>query len=570
VYGTNRFSGKAFAILLMSASVSSVQAVVQTPSRAGQNTPSVCNVRDYGAAGDDKTLDTLAISKAIEACAQAGGGVVVFPPGRYVSGTFELRGNITLSLDAGAVIVGSRNLEDYGKIADYGFGRDYGVNSTGEGFKVGIIVARNLKNVAIVGRGAIDGGGDGFMDLTVAHVSQDFDAQYTRQGKAFLDAMYDTEFGPVQPKMKGEGRPGTMVVFWKCQNTLIRDVTLQNAPNWALHFQDSQNIVMNGVHILNSLLIPNDDGMDCIGCRHVHVSDCDIQAGDDDFAFVNSEDVNVANCSLISRSSAIRLESTRYSTFQNLSIHSNRGIGIYHLAGESTEHVLFSDIAIETKLITGHWWGKAEPIYIAVSPAKPGQASGYLRDLRFSNITGTAESGIIIYGSKGGAVRDLHFDHIKLRITAPPARISESVGGNFDLRWTATSLSNAIFKHEVPGMYCQYVEGLRIDDFELEWGEDLPPSFSNGIECENFRDLEIDGFSGRQARASSQDAVIALKHGQGVTIRNSTATAGTGTFLSLSGVSQERLFVNNDLGAAKRAMRPANSGFKIYGNILPR
>jgi hypothetical protein len=190
--------------------------------------------------------------------------------------------------------------------------------------------------------------------------------------------------------------------------------------------------------------------------------------------------------------------------------------------------------------------------------------------LRFSNITGTAESGIIIYGSKGGAVRDLHFDHIKLRITAPPARISESVGGNFDLRWTATSLSNAIFKHEVPGMYCQYVEGLRIDDFELEWGEDLPPSFSNGIECENFRDLEIDGFSGRQARASSQDAVIALKHGQGVTIRNSTATAGTGTFLSLSGVSQERLFVNNDLGAAKRAMRPANSGFKIYGNILPR
>jgi polygalacturonase len=123
----------------MSASVSSVQAVVQTPSRAGQNTPSVCNVRDYGAAGDDKTLDTLAISKAIEACAQAGGGVVVFPPGRYVSGTFELRGNITLSLDAGAVIVGSRNLEDYGKIADYGFGRDYGVNSTGEGFKVGII-----------------------------------------------------------------------------------------------------------------------------------------------------------------------------------------------------------------------------------------------------------------------------------------------------------------------------------------------------------------------------------------------------------------------------------------------
>jgi hypothetical protein len=118
-------------------------------------------------------------------------------------------------------------------------------------------------------------------------------------------------------------------------------------------------------------------------------------------------------------------------------------------------------------------------------------------------------------------------------------------------------------------MYCQYVEGLHIHDFELEWGEGLPSYFSNGMECENFRDLEIDGFSGRQARASSPDALIALKQGQGVSIRNSTATEGTGTFLALSGVRQERLFVNNDLGAAKRAMLPANLDFKFSGNLLP-
>jgi polygalacturonase len=178
VRGTNSWlSGKVFAIFWVSGSLASVPAAVQTPPHAGQNTPSVCNVRDYGAVGDDQTLDTHAISKAIEACAQAGGGVVVFPPGRYVTRTFELRSNITLFLDGGAVIVGSRNLEDYGKADDYGFGRDYGVNSTGEGFKVGIIIARNLQNVAIVGRGAIDGGGDGFMDLTVAHFSYDFDPQ---------------------------------------------------------------------------------------------------------------------------------------------------------------------------------------------------------------------------------------------------------------------------------------------------------------------------------------------------------------------------------------------------------
>jgi len=563
----------------MRASASSILlafGLLASPARATQDlphpdsiSPSICNVRAYGAVGDGNTLDTSAISKAIEACAQAGGGVVTFPPGRYRSGTFELRSNITLYLEAGAVIAGSKNLADYGGIADYGFARDYGKNSTGEGFRVGIIVARNVENVAILGRGAIDGSGDDFMDFGVAHVTLDFDAQSTRQGKAFLDAMYDTQVGPVEPKGHGEGRPGTMVIFRNCQNVTIQGVTLDNAPNWTLHFQDSQKIVVNGVHISSSLLIPNDDGMDCIGCKAVHVSDCDIESGDDDFAFFNSEDVNVTNCSLVSRSSAIRVESTRFATFDNLSIHSNRGIGIYYRPGEFTEHLLFSGITMETHLITGHWWGKAEPIYIAVAPAGGKQSSGGLRDIVFSNITGTAESGIVIYGTKDDAIKDLDFRHIKLRIVSPSPKISAAVGGNFDLRWTATSLSNAIFKHDIPGIYCQYVDGFRIHDARIEWGDGLPSYFSEAIECNNFQGLDIDGFVGRQAQLSSQDSAIDLKQGEGVSIRNSTATQGVGTFVSLSGITEERLFVNNDLGRAHRALRPATSEFKMYGNILP-
>jgi hypothetical protein len=559
----------AWSILLVFGLLAGSTGETQTLPHSDAMSPSLCNVRAYGAVGDGNTLDTSAISKAIEACAQAGGGVVAFPPGRYLSGTFELRSNITLYLEAGAVIAGSKNLGDYGGIADYGFARDYGKNSTGEGFRLGIILARNVQNVAILGRGAIDGSGDDFMDFGVAHVTLDFDAQSTRQGKAFLDAMYDTQVGPVEPKGKGEGRPGTMVIFRNCQNVAIRDVTLENAPNWTLHFQDSQEIVVNGVHILSSLLIPNDDGMDCIGCKAVHVSDCDIQSGDDDFAFFNSEDVNVTNCSLVSRSSAIRVENTRFGTFDNLSIHSNRGIGIYYRPGESTEHLLFSGITMETHLITGHWWGKAEPIYIAVGPATVKQSSGRLKDVVFSNIIGTAEGGIVVYGSKENPIMDLDFRDIKLRIVSPPPKISAAVGGNFDLRWTATSLSNAIFKHDIPGIYCQYVNDFRIHDVRIDWGEGLPPYFSDAIECNNFHGLDIDGFVGRQAQLSSQDPAIDLKQGEWVSIRNSTATKGAGTFVSLLGVTRERLFVNNDLGEANRALRPPTSEFKMFGNILP-
>jgi len=87
------------------------------------------------------------------------------PPGTYLSGTVELLSNVTLELQAGAVLQASPNVRDYGSISEYGFGRNYGVDSSGEGFRVGLIVARKAHNIAITGRGTIDGNGDSFFDL---------------------------------------------------------------------------------------------------------------------------------------------------------------------------------------------------------------------------------------------------------------------------------------------------------------------------------------------------------------------------------------------------------------------
>src|SRR5215216_5748625 len=71
----------------------------------------VFNVRDHGAAGDGKTHDTAALNKAVEACAAAGGGQVLFPAGKYLTGTVHLKSNVTLLLDAGAEIVGTPDLD---------------------------------------------------------------------------------------------------------------------------------------------------------------------------------------------------------------------------------------------------------------------------------------------------------------------------------------------------------------------------------------------------------------------------------------------------------------------------
>ena len=68
---------------------------------------------DYGAAGDGRKLDTASLNAAIEACAKAGGGRVYVPPGRYLTGTVQLRSHVTLELEAGATILGSENPDDY-------------------------------------------------------------------------------------------------------------------------------------------------------------------------------------------------------------------------------------------------------------------------------------------------------------------------------------------------------------------------------------------------------------------------------------------------------------------------
>src|SRR5690348_18165686 len=70
----------------------------------------------FGAVGDGKALDSPAINAAIDACTKAGGGLVYLRPGTYSSGTIILKSNVVLYLEAGAVLLGSADLSDYGDV----------------------------------------------------------------------------------------------------------------------------------------------------------------------------------------------------------------------------------------------------------------------------------------------------------------------------------------------------------------------------------------------------------------------------------------------------------------------
>jgi len=521
-----------------------------------------CDVRAYGAKGDGSTLDTPGVNNAITACMKLGGGTIYFPPGRYVVGTIQLFSHLHLLLDSGAVVMASHDIRQYLPNSTFGFSYHYGVDLTGEGTLLGMFVAKNAEDITIDGPGEIDGQGDAFMVFKTAHGGLDYDSHFVRNPEKFEAAMATTEYGPVEPNH----RPGTMIVFYHCVNIRVHGVTLRGAPNWTLHFQDVEGGSISDIQILNNVRIPNNDGIDCMMCRHVRIANCNIETGDDGFAIVGSEHVNVSNCSIASRSAAIRLESTKLSTFTGISMDANRGIAVFANGypgqeNRATEDVTFSDIVIRTRLISGHWWGKAEPIYIAVQPCSTGLPCGVrVKNVIFSNITAEAENGVLLIGGEGSPIAGVELRGVRLHMLTPPAAMAEGVGGNLDLRWTSTRPQDGIVKSEIPALMARKVDGLQLRDVQVDWASSLPDYYSEGIRVEDFKDLTIDGFAGRQAHVASGSA-IALQNGSGVSVTNSRAASGTQTFLQLENVQQRRVFVNYDIRSAAKFIVPSSQRF---------
>ena len=433
---------------------------------------------------------------------------------------------------------------------------------------LGMLIAKNAEDVSIDGGGEIDGQSDSFMGMKISHGGNDYDQQYTRSPEKFQAAMVTVEYGPVEPS----NRPGTLIVFYHCANVRVHGITLRSAPNWTLHLQDVEGASISDIQILNDARVPNNDGIDCMMCRHVRISDCTIQTGDDGLAIVRSEQVTVSNCSISSRSAAIRLESTKLSTFTGLSMDTNRGIAVFANGYEGqenrpTEDVTFSDIVMRTRLIPGGWWGKAEPIYIAVQPCTKGTSCGVrVRNVVFNNITAEAENGALLWGGEGTPITGVELNGVRLHMIAPKADLADAIGGNLDLRWTSTRREDGIVKSEIPAFYAKKVSGLRLRDVQVDWATAMPEYDSDGIRVEEFKDLEIDGFSGRQAQSAADSratAAILLEDGTGVSIINSRAQEGTGTFLRMNRVEDRRVFANYDVGEATQVISPAGKTFRI-------
>ena len=214
------------------------------------------NIRDFGASGDGKTLDTAAVQAAIDACHKKGGGTVLVPAGAFVIGTIEMKSNVTLHVGAEGKLLGSADGKQYYAADAIPLRGD----STLEDGNVGLIFAINAENITIEGPGTIDGQGAQFRSLRP---------------------------GIPPPSGRGDDDRPYHLLFYRCRNLRVRDIFLVASAYHSIRVIESSFFWADRVRIYNRVNA-NNDGFHFISSEYVHVSNCDVQSQDDACALFGS------------------------------------------------------------------------------------------------------------------------------------------------------------------------------------------------------------------------------------------------------------------------------------------
>lgn len=254
-------------------------------------------ITQSGARGDGKTVNTLAIQKTIDKASAAGGGKVIVPAGRFVTGPVQLKNNVELHLAEDAFLLGSTNRFDYGKESP-----------------APLVSAYKQKNISITGKGEIDGRGRLLIKNILALL---------REG-----LIEDEQWLIKRPTEKN--RP-IMIGIVECDKVTVKGVTFRNAANWVQDYSRCTNVVIDSITV-ESTEYWNNDGIDIVNCKDVRITNCDVDAADDAICLKSEgvagtcENVYVENCRLRSSANAFKLGTGSHGGFRNITV---RNLTVY-------------------------------------------------------------------------------------------------------------------------------------------------------------------------------------------------------------------------------------------------
>jgi hypothetical protein len=514
----------------------------------------IYNVREFGAKGDGKTVDTAAVQAAIDACHRDQGGVVLVPAGDFVVGTLTLRSNLTLRLAAQGRLLGSDKAEDYHA--------GEGV-PPGNGNKV-LLSAADCQNIIIEGPGTIDGRGRTF---------------FTGKGDGTSpQAVRNQDKDSVKPNVD---RPH-LVIFSRCENIRMKDVFLTESGYHCVRILNCKQVRFDGVRIYNRVNL-NNDGFHFNNCEYVQVSNCEVRCQDDACAlFGSNKFVTITNCMFSTRWSIFRFGGgeSRNITISNCLIYETYGCPVkIDMHGGRMEDVLFSNIVMRD--VTG-------PIGVAFAPRgqrRPrgdGQQSNrpprpedtgptYLRRIRFSGIRATVVkepqqqadmpfapgvwdgeqlSCITVNGVGNAWLEDISFEDVHVVYVgggtaelAAKRDVPDMAAEYFGV-WNQKPFGPPAY-----GLYARHVKGLTLNNVRFEYSN---PDVRPAVILDHVEDASIVGLTAQAEEGT--ESVLRVIDSKDVLVSAAKVLNPTPTFLQIEGKANEGIFV--DGGDLRKAAKP--------------
>ena len=493
----------------------------------------VYNVRNFGAAGDGKTLDTAAVQSAIDQCHRDRGGTVLVPAGDFVVGTIELKSNVTLHLAAAGKLLGSPKIEDYH--AGTGIPRSNG--------NIVMISAADADNVTIEGRGTIDGNGAKF---------------YTGRGD---------NTGPGQNSGEGYFQRPHLMVFYKCRNLLIRDAFLTASAYHCCRILQCRYVKLEGVRIHNRVN-KNNDGFHINSSEYVNIVNCNVACQDDACAlFGSNKFVTVTNSSFSTRWSCFRFGggNPENITISNCLIYETYGCAIkMRFGGRSVaQNMIFSNLIMNdvTGPISIGLDSSRRPSTAAASEPTTQPARSIVRNIAFSNIRATVvavgkqhadlpfessyrpgetRSCIVVNGAhEGDVIENISFTDV--HITYDGGGTAEEA--NRDV----PQMTGEYFEIGTPpayGLYARNARGLTLDNLRFET---LNPDLRPAIVLDGVEDAVVANFTARGSKGA--EAVVRAVNSREVLFTSPRVLGDAKQFLQLDDRSNVRIDGRGNLPA---------------------
>jgi polygalacturonase len=383
------------------------------------------NVLDYGAKGDSVTDCKAHIDAAINDLEKRGGGKLVFPKGQYfIKGPIHLVSDMELHLEQGARLFFSSAPQDYLPVVKTSWEGTFLYNYSP------FVYARNCTNIALTGKGTIDG-----------EASETWQHWKARQKESqLLSREMNNGNVPVEERIFGEGhylRPH-LIQFFDCKNILVEDVKMEDSPFWCLHLLRCENVTVRGVRY--DAHNYNNDGIDPEYSRNVLIENVTFNNADDNVAIKAGRDREGRASGQGSENIVIR--NCHFMGLHAVVIGSEMSAGV--------ENVFVRDCSYAGKLKRGLYlksnpdrggfirniyvnnveFGEVEDcIYVTSFYHNEGEGhvtdiSGiYISNIRCKKATG---SGIVLQGFPEKKVRDIYLTNIQIDSANNPLSMSDT------------------------------------------------------------------------------------------------------------------------------------------------